>query len=64
MPTIGMAFVCERMDLLAYAYIADDKPLADWLIKQGLDPKQEYPCMYINQPMTSQSIQTILAAWP
>lgn len=60
MPTIGMAFVCERMDLLAYAYIADDKPLADWLIKQGLNPKQEYPCAYIDKPMTSQNVQALL----
>lgn len=59
-PSIGLAFVCERMDLLAYAYIADDKPLADWLIKQGLNPKQEYPCSYIDKPMTSQNIQTIV----
>jgi len=62
MPAIGMAFVCERMDLLAYAYIADDKPLADWLIKHGLNPKQEYPCAYIDKPMTSQHVQTILGS--
>lgn len=62
MPTIGIAFVCERMDLLAYAYIADDKPLADWLIKQGLNPEQEYPCTYIDRPMTSLNIRTILAS--
>ena len=62
MPTIGMAFVCERMDLLAYAYIADDKPLADWLVKEGLDPKQEYTCMYVDKPMSSQNIQNIVAS--
>ncbi len=61
LPSIGLAFVCERMDLLAYAYIADDKPLADWLIKQGLNPKQEYPCAYIDMPMTSQNVQALLA---
>ena len=61
MSTIGMAYVCERMDLLAYAYIADDKPLADWLVKQGLNPKQEYPCSYIDKPMTSQTVQALLA---
>lgn len=61
LPSIGLAFVCERMDLLAYAYIADDKPLADWLVKQGLNPKQEYPCSYIDKPMTSQTVQALLA---
>jgi hypothetical protein len=50
------------MDLLAYAYIADDKPLADWLIKQGSNPKQEYPCAYLDKPMTSHNIQTIVAS--
>ena len=62
LPSIGMAFVCERMDLLAYAYIADDKPLADWLIKQGLNSNQEYPCAYIDKPMTSQNVQALLAS--
>lgn len=60
--SIGLAFVCERMDLLAYAYIADDKPLTDWLIKQGLNPQQEYPCNYIDKPMTSQNLQAMLAS--
>lgn len=62
LPSIGIAFVCERMDLLAYAYIADDKPLAEWLIKEGLNPQHEYPCMYIDKPMTSQNLQAMLAS--
>lgn len=61
-PSIGFAFVCERMDLLAYAHIAEDKPLADWLIKQGMNPRQEYPCDYIDKPMTSQNLQAMLAS--
>ena len=32
--------------LLAYAYIAGDQPLADWLIQQGLNPNAQYPCVY------------------
>ncbi|MFC4928181.1 hypothetical protein [Delftia deserti] len=50
------------MDLLAYAHIAEDKPLADWLIKQGMNPRQEYPCDYIDKPMTSQNLQAMLAS--
>ena len=37
---------CHTMDLLAYAYIAGDQPLADWLIQQGLNPNAQYPCVY------------------
>ena len=37
---------CKTMDLLAYAYVAGDKPLADWLIQQGLNPNAQYPCVY------------------
>ena len=37
---------CPTMDLLAYAYIAGDKPLADWLIQQGLKPDAVYPCEF------------------
>ena len=36
---------CPTMDLLAYAYIAGDQPLADWLIQQGLNPNAQYPCV-------------------
>jgi hypothetical protein len=35
---------CPTMDLLAYAYISGDQPLADWLIQQGLSPNAQYPC--------------------
>lgn len=37
---------CPTMDLLAYAYIAGDKPLADLLIQQGLKPDAVYPCEF------------------
>ena len=54
-PKIG-AFVlmssCPTMDLLAYAYIAQDKPLADWLIQQGLNPKAQYPCNWASTKWT------------
>jgi hypothetical protein len=59
---VGLAFVCDRMDLLAYAYIADDKPLADWLIQQGLNPQQQYSCGFSENSwtMSSQSLQAVL----
>ena len=57
-----IAFICERMDLLTYAYMADDQPLAEWLIKQGLNPRQQYDCKYIDRPtMSSQDVLTILS---
>lgn len=60
---VGLAFVCDRMDLLSYAYIAEDKPLADWLIQQGLNPQQQYPCGSSENSwtMSSQSLQVVLA---
>lgn len=60
---VGLAFVCDRMDLLAYAYIAEDKALADWLVQQGLNPQQQCPCGFSDKSwtMSSQSLQVILA---
>ena len=56
------AFMCERMDLLAYAYIADDRPLADRLIKQGLNPRQEHDCKYIDKPtMSTKDVLVVLS---
>ncbi len=43
---------CPTMDLLAYAYIAQDKPLVDWLIQQGLNPKAQYPCNWVSTKWT------------
>ena len=43
---------CPTMDLLAYAYIAQDKPLVDWLIQQGLIPKAQYPCNWVSTKWT------------
>ena len=43
---------CSTMDLLAYAYIAQDKPLVDWLIQQGLNPKAQYPCNWVSTKWT------------
>ena len=64
MPTIGIAFVCERMDLLAYAYMADDKPLADWLVNKGMSLDIKYPCERAgtNLTMTIKDIQTIVSS--
>lgn len=56
------AFMCSRMDLLTYAYIADDQALADWLIKQGINPRQQYDCKYIDKPtMSSRDVLTLLS---
>ncbi len=35
---------CKTLDLLAYAYIAGDKPLAEWLVQQGMNPDTQYQC--------------------
>ena len=37
-------YSCKTMDLLVYATIAGDKPLADWLIQKGLSTDTQYPC--------------------
>jgi hypothetical protein len=56
------AIMCERMDLLTYAYIAEDQPLAEWLMKQGLNPRQQYDCKYLDRPtMSSQDILAVLS---
>ena len=54
---------CPTMDLLAYAYIAQDKPLVDWLIQQGLNPKAQYPCNWVSTKWTisAKEIQALLA---
>ncbi|GEM_PF-6208924 len=31
-------------------------------LRLELNPKQEYPCAYIDKPTTSQNIQTIMAS--
>lgn len=56
------AFMCDRMDLLTYAYIADDQELAGWLIKQGLNPSQQHDCKYIDKPtMSSRDVLAVLS---
>lgn len=54
---------CKTLDLLAYAYIAGDKPLADWLIQQGLNPDTKYPCEYVSRKWTlsARELQALLA---
>ena len=53
---------CKTMDLLAYAYVAGDKPLADWLVQKGLSSDTQYPCDLIGTrwTMTDKDFQTIL----
>ena len=54
---------CPTMDLLAYAYIAQDKPLVDWLIQQGLNPKAQYPCNWVSTKWTisAKELQAMMA---
>ena len=54
---------CKTMDLLAYAYVAGDKPLADWLIQQGLNPNAQYPCEWVGTKWTvsAKEIRALLA---
>ena len=56
-------YSCKTMDLLVYATVAEDKPLADWLIKKGLSKDTQYPCEWpgTNWTMGVKEIQTILS---
>lgn len=53
---------CKTLDLLAYAHIAGDKPLADWLVQQGLNPDAQYPCEYVSRKWTlsARELQALL----
>jgi len=53
---------CKTLDLLAYAYIADDKPLAEWLVQQGIKPDTKYPCENYSRKWTisAKEIQALL----
>lgn len=56
---------CKTMDLLAYSYVASDKPLTDWLIRQGVRPDAKYACELgaagVKQwTVTANDIQTVL----
>ena len=55
---------CKTMDLLAYAYVAGDKPLADWLVNKGMSLDTKYPCEWAGTSwtMTIQDIQTIVSS--
>ena len=55
---------CKTMDLLAYAYVAGDKPLADWLIQQGLNPNAQYPCEWVGTKWTvsARELQALLVS--
>ena len=52
---------CKTMDLLAYAYVAGDKPLADWLVQKGLSSDTQYPCDLVGTrwTMSDKDFQTI-----
>lgn len=49
---------CKTMDLLAYSYIADDKPLTDWLISQGIKPDAQYACELGTQGVMQWTVHT------
>ena len=55
---------CKTMDLLAYAYVAGDKPLADWLVNKGMSLDTKYPCEWAGTSwtMTIQDIKTIVSS--
>ena len=55
MMTLGS---CKTMDLLAYSYIADDKPLTDWLLAQGVKPDAQYACELGTQGVMQWTVHT------
>lgn len=56
-------YSCKTMDLMVYATVAGDKPLADWLVQKGLSPDTQYPCELAGTrwTMTVKEFQTILS---
>ena len=56
-------YSCKTMDLLVYANVAGDKPLADWLLQKGLSTSTQYPCDLVGTrwTMTVKDFQTILS---
>lgn len=54
---------CKTLDLLAYAYIAGDKPLAEWLVQQGMKPDTQYHCENYSRKWTvsAKELQTLMA---
>lgn len=56
-------YSCKTMDLLVYANVAGDKPLADWLVQKGLNSDTQYPCDWVGTrwTMTVKDFQTILS---
>lgn len=55
---------CKTLDLLVYANVAADKPLADWLVQKGLSTDTQYPCELAGMrwTMTVKEFQTILSS--
>lgn len=53
---------CATLDLLAYSYIADDKPLTEWLIRQGVSQDVQYSCEFASTQwvVTTKDIKTVL----
>ena len=54
---------CKTLDLLVYANVAADKPLADWLVQKGLSTDMQYPCELAGTrwTMTVKEFQTIFS---
>jgi hypothetical protein len=56
-------YSCKTMDLMIYATVAGDRPLADWLAQKGLSTVTQYPCEFpgTRWTMTIKELQTILS---
>ena len=54
---------CKTLDLLVYATVAGDKPLADWLVQRGLSTKTQHQCEWPGKSwtMTVKDFQTIFS---
>lgn len=62
-----LLFSCKTMDLLAYSYLADDKPLTEWLVRQGVSRNAQYTCelgtsgLFPPWTVTAKDIQTVFS---
>ncbi len=57
-------YSCKTMDLMVYATVAGDRPLADWLVQKGLRTDTQYPCEWPGKSwtMTVKDFQTIFSS--
>ena len=54
---------CRTMDLLAYSYIAGDKPLTEWLVRKGVSQDAQYSCEFASTlwTVTTKDIKAVLS---